>query len=96
MYFPFRKSTSSLPLSKSRGNAGLNFRYVLWITICRPPCETVIRKPADIKLRHPKAVFKETLSKAGGTANHRLLEQMETAAKYKTERVPLLPSAWAL
>lgn len=59
----------------------------------QPPCETVIRKTADVKLRRPKAVCKETLSKAGRTAAHSLLEQMETAAKYRTERDPLLPPA---
>lgn len=31
-------------------------------------------------------MFKQTLSKVGGTVDHSLLEQMETAAKYRMER----------
>lgn len=41
-------------------------------------------------------MFKQTLSKVGGIVDRSLLEQMETAAKYRMERDWLLPSALPL
>lgn len=38
------------------------------------------------KLSHPRAMFKQALSKVGGTVDDGLLERMGTAAKYGVEQ----------